>query len=159
MIHAFPGMGADRRMYPLPWETLPDFRAHDWVRYQGERSLAEVARAMCNARGVQDGDILVGSSLGGMVASEITKIRRIPRLYLVGSATTKEEISPLLAAIHPLAQVAPLDWLRLSADKIPTELAQMFTTLETSFVRAMCSAIFEWEGLGTSAAKVFRIHG
>ena len=159
MIHALPGMGADRRMYPSPWETLSDFRAHDWVRHHGEKSLAEVAQSMCTARGIQDGDILIGSSLGGMVACEITKIRTIPRLYLVGSATRKEEVSRLLAALHPLARVAPLDWLRLSAGSIPIELAQMFTTIEASFVRAMCSAIFEWEGLGTTATRVFRIHG
>ncbi len=35
----------------------------------------------------------------------------------------------------------------------------MFTTIEASFVRAMCSAIFKWEGLGTPATRVFRIHG
>jgi pimeloyl-ACP methyl ester carboxylesterase len=159
MIHALPGMGADRRMYPSPWRMLPEFAAHDWIRHQGEKSLAEVAQSMCIARVIRDGDILIGSSLGGMVACEITKIRRIPRLYLVGSATRKEEVSRVLAALHPLARVAPLDWLRLSAGSIPIELAQMFATMEASFVRAMCSAIFEWEGLGTSATRVFRIHG
>jgi len=102
---------------------------------------------------------MIGSSLGGMVACEITKIRRIPRLYLVGSAVKPQEVSRLLAAIHPLAQMAPLDWLRLSACAIPLELAQMFTTVEASFVRVMCSAVFEWKGLGVSESKVYRLHG
>jgi hypothetical protein len=93
MIHALPGMGADRRMYPAPWSTLPGFTAHDWVRHSGEKSLPEIARSMCDAAGIHDGDKLVGSSLGGMVACEITKIRNIPVLYLVGSATRKEEVS------------------------------------------------------------------
>jgi hypothetical protein len=35
----------------------------------------------------------------------------------------------------------------------------MFAGSEASFVRAMCAAIFEWEGLGASATKVCRIHG
>jgi pimeloyl-ACP methyl ester carboxylesterase len=78
---------------------------------------------------------------------------------LVGSATRREEVNWLLAALHPLAQVAPLDWLRRSAGGIPAELARMFATCETSFVRAMCSAIFTWEGLGACAARVLRIHG
>src|ERR1043165_7604388 len=100
-------MGADRRMYPAPWGAIPGFRAHDWVRYSGERSLAEVARSMCDACGICDGDALVGSSLGGMVACEITKLRRISKLFLIGSAVKKEEISLLLAALRPLAAVAP----------------------------------------------------
>jgi pimeloyl-ACP methyl ester carboxylesterase len=159
MIHALPGMGADRRMYPAPWSTLPDFIADDWMLHSGEKSLAEVAKSMCNVSGIRDGDTLVGSSLGGMVACEITKMRKIPCLYLIGSATRKEEVSALLAMIHPLARIAPIDWLRFSSSKIPAEVAQMFAGSEASFVRAMCSAIFEWDGLGVSRTKVFRIHG
>jgi len=159
MIHALPGMGADRRMYPAPWPTLPDFIAHDWILHSGEKSLADVAKSMCDVSGIRDGDTLVGSSLGGMVACEITKIRKIPCLYLVGSATRKEEISALLAKIHPLARFAPIDWLRFSAGKIPAEIVQMFAGIEASFVRAMCSAVFEWDGLGVSSTKVYRIHG
>ena len=159
MIHALPGMGADRRMYPAPWQSLPGLVAHDWVRHTGEKSLADVARSMCAAQSIRDGDTLVGSSLGGMIACEITKIRQIPALYLIGSATCQEDIGGLLAALHPLARVAPLELVRLAAGKIPLELVQMFTAVEASFVRAMCAAIFEWEGLGGSSTRVYRIHG
>ncbi len=97
--------------------------------------------------------------MGGMVACEIAKICQIRALFLVGSATRREEISRLLAAVHPLVKVAPIDWLRVSAIRIPSELAQMFSGIEAGFVRTMCSAIFEWEGLGTTSTKVFRLHG
>ncbi|MEZ5405964.1 MAG: hypothetical protein R3F23_07280 [Verrucomicrobiia bacterium] len=159
MIHALPGMGADRRMFPTPWSSLPDFVAHDWMLHSTEKKLAEVAQSMCEAQDIHDGDTLVGCSLGGMVACEMTKICKIPVLYLVGSATCKEEISNLLTILHPLAQVAPIDWIRFSAGKIPNELAQMFSGIETSFVRTMCSAVFEWEGLGVTGTKIYRIHG
>jgi hypothetical protein len=159
MIHALPGMGADHRMYPAPWPDLPGFIAHDWVRHAGEKSLSEVARSMCEARGIRDGDILVGASLGGMIACEITKIRAISTLYLLGSAIRKDEVSRVLAALHPLAQVAPIDWLRLSAASIPVELARMFTGIEASFIRAMCMAIFQWDGLGATKSRLVRIHG
>lgn len=146
-------------MYPAPWATLPQFVAHDWIRHSGETRLSQVAESMCDAAGIRDGDILVGSSLGGMVACEIAKIRRIPALFLLGSATRKEEISALLAALHPFARVAPIDWLRISAGKVPNEFAQMFAEADSSFMRAMCAAIFEWEGLGASPTKVYRLHG
>ena len=159
MIHALPGMGADRRMYPAPWSSLPGFVAHDWVHHSGEKSLAEVAQSMCAARGIRDGDTLVGSSLGGMVACEITKIRHIPALHLIGSATKKEAVGALLTVLHPLARVAPIDLVRVAAGKIPIELVQMFTAVEASFIRAMCAAIFEWDGLGVTSTRVYRIHG
>jgi hypothetical protein len=159
MIHALPGMGADRRMYPKPWSVLPDFRAHDWIRHAGERSVAEVASSMADAWGVRDGDVLVGSSLGGIVSCEITKIRHIPKLFLVGSAVRKEEVSRLLATLHPLAQYAPFEWLRVSAGSIPVELSQMFSGIEASFIRAMCAAVFDWDGGTGSQTQVYRIHG
>jgi len=93
------------------------------------------------------------------VACEITKIRKIETLYLVGSATRKTEISTVLSTLHPLINIAPIEWLRFSAGKIPSELTQMFSETESQFIRAMCSAIFEWQGLLDSATKVYRIHG
>lgn len=159
MIHALPGMGADKRMYPVPWSSLPDFVAHDWVRYSGEQSLREMALSMCDSCQIQDGDVIIGASLGGMVACEITKIRKISCVYLIGSAVSKEEISSLLTVLHPLAKFAPIDWLKIVAGRIPTELAQMFTGAEASFIRAMCAAIFEWEGLGLTSTPIVRLHG
>lgn len=159
MIHAVPGMGADRRMFPEPWGTLADFVAHDWPRYKGEKTLPEVAQAVAETRAIRDGDTVVGASLGGMVACEIAKIRKLRGLFLVGSAASKGEVSRLLAFLHPLAEVAPIDWLRFSAGKVPLELAQMFAGAETAFVRGMCSAIFQWEGLGPVPCRCFRVHG
>lgn len=127
--------------------------------YSGEKSIADVAQSICRTCAVHDGDVLVGASLGGRVACEITKIRRIRGLYLIGSAVRKEEISRLIATLRPLARLVPFEWLRFSAGKLPSELAQMFAGVETSFILAMCSAIFEWEGLGASETRVFRIHG
>lgn len=159
MIHALPGMGSDRRMYPGKWKSLPGFQAHDWVRHKGEKSLAEIAESMCNSCRICDGDVLVGTSLGGMVACEVTKIRQIPVIYLVASAVSKAEVSSLLAALRPFIRVTPIEWVQFSAGSLPLERAQMFLRVEASFIRRMCDAIFEWDGLGATKTQVFRIHG
>lgn len=159
MIHALPGMGADHRMYPAPWSTLPSFIASDWPRYAGEITIEDIARSFCAANRVVDGDILVGASLGGMVAGAITRIRHIPQLYLIGSAVHPGDVNALLSALHPLAKIAPIDLLRFSAGSIPADLSQMFATVDALFLRAMCAAIFDWKGLGMSDTQVFRVHG
>jgi alpha/beta hydrolase family protein len=159
MIHALPGMGADRRMYPAPWTQLPEFVAHDWVRHSGEATLTDVARSMIDAYGICDGDVLVGASLGGMVSCEITKLKCISRLYLIGSAVDQSEVSRLLSFLRPLARIAPFDLIRLSSGSIPTEFTQMFSGIEASFIRQMCTAIFEWEGLVANTTIISRIHG
>ena len=146
-------------MFPAPWSKLPDFVAHDWPPYNGEQTLAEIARHACDALEIQDGDVLVGASLGGMVACEAAKIRKLRALFLVGSATSKDEVSQFLAILHPLANLAPIEWLQFSAGKIPGDLAQMFANADGSFVRSMCGAVFKWNGLGPVSVPHYRIHG
>jgi pimeloyl-ACP methyl ester carboxylesterase len=159
MIHALPGMGADERMFPSSWNKLPDFVTHNWKSCFGKKTLPAVAETICTTGAIGDGDSLVGASLGGMVACEITKIRKIKALFLIGSAIHKDEISSILRTLHPLAKVAPFDWLRISAEKIPHQLAQMFADSDPDFIRAMCAAIFDWQGLAETTTKVYRIHG
>jgi hypothetical protein len=144
MIHALPGVGADHRMFPLPWHCLPQFIAHDWPPFEGESTIEEVAARLCREFYIRDGDIVVGASLGGMVACEIAKLRQLEAIYLVGSSTCNTEISQLLNFLHPVARVTPFDWLRFCAEKIPKEVCQMFASGEPQFVRAMCAAIYRW---------------
>lgn len=159
MMHALPGMGADERMFPSPWTDLPTFATVNWKSWSGETTLADMAETVCTANPINDGDSLIGASLGGMVACEITKIRRIEKLFLVGSAAHKNEINRVLEILHPLVKVAPIDWLRFSAKKVPLELAHMFADADSAFIRTMCSAVFQWPGLGDTETTVYRIHG
>ena len=159
MIHALPGMGADHRMYPSPWNSLPGFMAHDWPAYEGQQTIEELAQTVCTQLSIQDGDTLIGSSLGSIVACDIVKLRGIQALFLIGGATDQRDVNRLLAILHPLISVMPIDLLRFTAGSIPNDLARMFTTVEASFMKAMCRAIFHWNGLGETDVRVFRIHG
>jgi len=128
MIHLLPGMGADHRMYPAPWAALPNCRIHDWPAYHGEDSINALARRVIAEQEIKDGDTIVGSSLGGMVACEIAGLRRLDWVFLLGSGKNRREISGLLAALHPLAKVAPFDFLRRAAGKFPTSWRRCSTT-------------------------------
>jgi pimeloyl-ACP methyl ester carboxylesterase len=159
MIHALPGMGADERMFPPPWNSLPGFVTHNWKSWSGENTLSDMAETLCKNGFINDGDSLIGASLGGMVACEITKLRKIEKLFLVGSASHKDEINCILKALHPLAKIAPIDWLCFSSGKIPHDLTQMFAGANADFIRTMCAAIFDWPGLIQTKTQVYRIHG
>jgi len=159
IIHGLPGLAADRRMFPSPWEAVPGFIVHDWPRYGGEETLGDVARTVCNAHNIRDGDVVVGASLGGMVGCEIARLRRLHSLFLIGSAITGQEVSRFLALLHPLARVAPFEWLQRSAVKIPSLGAQMFSGVDASLVRSMCAAVFRWEGKGSVSVRSYRLHG
>lgn len=159
MIYVLPGMGADSGMYPGPWRALPEVRLLDWPDYRGERSLEEVAARLIEKYTIPDGAVVVGSSLGGMVACEIARLRALRGLVLIGSAVGKEEVSGLLRVLVPLIDLAPLAFIQQAAGKIPNELTQMFTHAQVPFIRAMCRAIADWRGAEVGTTPVYRIHG
>ena len=160
MIHILPGMGANHRMYSAPaWQNLPDARFIDWPLHRGESSIADIANRIIAETKISDGDIIVGSSLGGIVGCEIARTVSLKALVLIGSAKNKDEVSSLLTLLHPLARLAPIEFVQMSVGKFPSELTQMFNQSQASFIRAMCAAIFDWPGLDESGIKPLRIHG
>lgn len=159
MIYVLPGMGADSSMYRGEWRALENCTFLDWPDYRGETTLTAIAQRIVDGAGVRDGDAVVGHSLGGMVACEIARSRKLSRLILMGSATRKEEISSVLALLHPLADYTPFEFLQKAAARLPGELAEMFSRSQADFLRATCLAIFRWEGLDAGTAQPYRIHG
>lgn len=146
-------------MYEAPWTLIPDLIAHDWMPYSGEQSLREVAQSVVDAFQIRDGDVIIGISLGGMVACEIAKVRRLRKLILVASAVQKEEIHSFWERIHWMARFVP--WRRLvrGAGWIPIKSPQMFSRNHPDFLRTMCRAVFEWSGLEQTSVPILRIHG
>ncbi|MBK9990368.1 MAG: hypothetical protein IPP19_06460 [Verrucomicrobia bacterium] len=160
MIHVLPGMGADHRMYAAPaWQCLASTRFLNWPAHHGETTIKAIADHVITEAGIRHGDIVIGSSLGGIVGCEIAKNLSLKALILIGSAKNKAEISGLLTLLHPLARLAPIEFIQLAAGKHPSELTQMFSHSQASFIRAMCAAIFDWEGLDETRTKPVRIHG
>jgi pimeloyl-ACP methyl ester carboxylesterase len=159
MIFVLPGMGADSTMFDERWKQLPDVTFVNWPPYAGDRTLTEIAARIVAAYSIHDGSVVVGTSLGGMVACEIARLKRLERLALIASATHPDEISLLLKSLRPLTLFAPIDLLCWSATSIPGELTEMFSRSQPAFIRAMIQAIFKWNGLDPSLPAPLRIHG
>jgi pimeloyl-ACP methyl ester carboxylesterase len=159
MIYVLPGMGADERMYTGAWRTLTGCTFINWPANPPEESIAAIAARIVAENSICDGAVLVGSSLGGIVACEIAKIRRSKHLFLVGSAKNREEINGLLRLLHPIVDLAPLPFIQRVSGKLPSEVLAMFSTSSPRFVRNMCRAIFQWDGLRDEITPVSRIHG
>jgi hypothetical protein len=159
MLYALPGAGADRRMYSGAWNDLANCVFIDWPVYEGEASISAFAHRLVRVEGIRDGDSLLGSSLGGIIACEVAKIRKIQNLVLIGSAIRKGEINSILSILHPIINLAPIEFVQRAIGKLPSDVTQMFSEGQAPFIRAMCNAIFDWAGLDESVAKPLRIHG
>jgi pimeloyl-ACP methyl ester carboxylesterase len=152
-------MGADQNMYSGSWRSLPNATFLDWPPHRGEQSITEIAARIQKENQIGQRSIIVGSSLGGIVACEIANQLPIDGIILIGSARHKSEISALLSVLHSLINLTPLKFLQQAAGKLPNELMQMFSHADPDFIRSTCQSIFEWKGLNRASASPLRIHG
>lgn len=158
MIHIYPAMGTTSAMYGSQWKKEIHGVFHDWPQWKGEATIGELAERILVEHSIEDGDVLIGSSLGGMVAGEIARKRRLELVVLIGSAVSPGEIRKSLGNLHPLIDLLPLSFVRACSGRLPSDLAKMFYESEPEFVRAMIKAIFKWEGVDPST-RLLRIHG
>ncbi len=95
-IFFFTGLGADERAFAyLKLKTdLPRIYIA-WLPPEKDESLAGYCQRLVEAYGIKNGDILIGLSFGGMVATEISLKIKASLTVLISSASTRQEL-PLL---------------------------------------------------------------
>jgi pimeloyl-ACP methyl ester carboxylesterase len=91
-IYCISGMGCDHRVFKRLQVPGYQLVAVPWVPYDEQDTLVSYAAKM--AKGISDeGEIiLLGLSFGGMLATEICKIRPVKQLILISSAKTYKEL-------------------------------------------------------------------
>jgi surfactin synthase thioesterase subunit len=79
-----PGMGATAAMYDsLRREMSFSVSFVNWPAYSGESTYKEIAQRIINENSIHTGDVIGGSSLGGMVALEIAQLIQPKAVILI----------------------------------------------------------------------------
>lgn len=163
-VHLLPGLGATSALYAgyeLPCQT----RASDYLPPpHAQCSFADYARFMIRELGIQPGDSLIGVSLGGMMACEISKWMPISKITLVSSCRQRQQLNPLLSHLSFLGPRLPWALLQRLSYPMPglnesQKLAvTMFREADPAFVYWGCSHAAHWEGLDHHP-DILSIHG
>ena len=155
-----PGMGATAAMYNALRHKL-DFEINfiNWPRYCGEKSYAEIAERVIKEYKIENGDILGGSSLGGMIALEMGQIIQPKGIILIGSAVSPSEVQGLITKISQMAVIVPISIIQMLAGKQKGLVSKMFADSDTDFIRAVCSYLRSWTGYRGPMEIVYRLHG
>ena len=158
--YLLPGMGASSAMYNALKHRL-SFNVNfvDWPEYRGEKRYSEVATRLITENGIADGDVIGGSSLGGMISLEIAKRIKPLAIILLGSAMYPSEVQGFLRLLSSIAEVTPASLLQLATGKNRNLVNSMFTTADFKFIRAMCLYLAEWPGYPGPTDNVYRLHG
>jgi pimeloyl-ACP methyl ester carboxylesterase len=156
-------MGATSAMYGESFRQIDSVRYPNWPEYRNETTIYHLAMRVIKEHGIADGDIVGGSSLGGMVAAEIAHHINLQRIVLIGSTTTPDKISPVMKTLSNFVDFAPLKLVQLFTGKVSSvmeaRLFEMFSQTHPDFIKNMSRAVFEWQGNRNPACPVSAIHG
>lgn len=153
-----PGMGATHQMYPEPWRSLPNVEILDWPLDDQSKTIPDLAAALIEKYKITSSDRLIGSSLGGMVACEISNQISLRQVVLIGSALHPDEIQSIFRFLHPAIKLIPLKLIHRFASGCAYLPLAMFAKSDPEFIRRMCSAVYQWKG-DQGRSPVYRIHG
>jgi pimeloyl-ACP methyl ester carboxylesterase len=169
--YLIPGMGADKRLFQH--FNLTNGKVHhlDWIPHGGSKNLAEYATLMAE-RITTEKNVVVGSSMGGMVTVEIAKIIQPKGAVLVSAPSGRHEFPQVLKNLNALRlhrALTPKLVLRIST------LADLFMGFKTDEQRAMfydmlrgngedflhfaISAVLEWKNTTPPGVPFIQILG
>lgn len=155
--YLIPGMGADNRLFKH--FHLPNGKVHhlDWIPHRGSKNLCDYASLMAE-RITTDNNVIIGSSMGGMVTVEISKLINPMGAVLVSAPTGRHEFPQILKNINALRlhrALTPKQVLRVSklADlfmgfKTPEQRAMFYDMLRGNgeeFLHFSVGAVLEWQ--------------
>lgn len=173
-IYLIPGLGADARMFQLL--TLDPHRFEvivlNWITPHRQESLPEYARRLAaQIAASAEPFILVGVSLGGMVAVEIAQLRPAAKLILISSIKTAAELPGYLRFLGKLGWhwYLPLGWAKIwrgpfawvFGAKTATEkklLNEIIQNTDIPFTRWAFTAIVNWQNQ-TLVPNLVHLHG
>lgn len=169
-VYLIPGLGTDARLFSRM--ELGGYRTSvlEWPVYPAGITLAALALDMAAKVDAQRPHVLVGVSMGGMVAQELALLTAPQRVVLISSITGRSEMPPLLhltrwTGLHHLITDATVRWswpLRrhfgVQDKAIARLLSDMAVDQGGTRIRRGTHAIVHWPG-SRWEGPLQRIHG
>lgn len=94
-LYFISGLGADRSVFQkLEFSPVHTIHHIDWIPFRRGESLAEYARRLSAVIDTSRSFALIGLSLGGMLASEMTTFLQPAQTILISSAPTAAHLPP-----------------------------------------------------------------
>ncbi|HZY37669.1 MAG TPA: alpha/beta hydrolase [Mucilaginibacter sp.] len=91
VIFLIPGVGADCRIFNRLHFDGHDVMRVDWVTPDSTDTLTTYAQKLIDQYNIAPGSIVIGNSMGGMIAIEMGKIIPLKKIILISSIRTADE--------------------------------------------------------------------
>jgi pimeloyl-ACP methyl ester carboxylesterase len=171
-LYCIPGFAADHRVFENLIIPQADLKPVLWPPIEAGTTMQEYAARVADTIPEGSNTAILGLSFGGMLASEIARLRPNAKIILVSAAKTHEEcpfvpgllrflgrnhLFPLNAATTWQLELA---WPRLGAStqKEKDLLTSMFEKADKNKLNCFISAIVDWKS-GPAPQNIIQIHG
>jgi pimeloyl-ACP methyl ester carboxylesterase len=108
-VYLIAGLGADPRIYKHIVVKGCEAIKVEWITPNETDTLETYAQKLINQYSIENNSIVIGNSLGGMLAIEIAKKIRLEKVILISSIRTTHEAPPYfkLFRAFPLYKIIP----------------------------------------------------
>lgn len=165
------GLGADAHAFDfLKWPDHIELQYLDWETPEPDASMEDYARLLSKKIVCSEEFILVGLSLGGMLAVELSKIVQPKAVILISSIASASELPRVYhwAGYLKLHKVVPPNlfitasrWKRYFVTESPETkkiVTEMLQKSEPNFIQWGLQAILNWQN-DKVPDHLYRIHG
>jgi len=172
-VYLIPGLGGDKRMYAGQLTRFPRTKVIEFIRPLKNESIASYAKRLAEGIDTSQPFILVGVSLGGILAQEIANIYPPKKTIIISSVKSRQEL-PLWMRIFkffPIQKVIPgkvylwafmvLVWLKTlisRTNSVIANLKNMARDADPFFVSWGVNQVINWQH-PIKDFKVYHIHG
>jgi len=169
--YLIPGMGANQRIYER--FKLENGKVHylNWMEHRKSTTLKDLAVIMAERINTSN-NIIIGSSMGGMMAVELSHIVKPMATILISAPTRKQQFPLLLkllakTKVHRLPSVKNIPKLYKLADTFMDFKSEdqremfyeMLNELPPEFIHFSIRAVLEWENQIGPSGKHIQIIG
>lgn len=167
----FSGMGGDERAFQ--YLQLGDVKREyvNWIEPLHEESLRDYALRLIQPVNINANDMLIGLSMGGMVAQEIAAAYPVKKVILISSLRSGETLQPLFTAAQKLKllNLVQKDLLKSTIvkgakiflplnDKRLQVIVDMLDKFSGHYYKWAMNAVLNWQGANVNC-PVFHVHG
>lgn len=172
-IYLIPGLGADGRMYIPQLKVLKNAVILEHMKPERGETLKHYAQRLCDKVNTSEPFILIGTSLGGILAMEMSRIIHPDKVILISSVKHRGELPGWMRAMKHLRLHRLLTGERFVSfsnaniqrliTKRDTEVARLLVDMHASadpdFVYWAINEVVNWGGKDDYRKDVIHIHG
>ena len=171
ILYCIPGLGLDHRVFEKLQLNHFELRFLDWIPAKKEESMSSYAKRLAN--GIEANSFsLLGVSLGGIAAIEISKIKKVNQLILISTIKHQDEMPMYLKWMNkfPANRVGAAKMgielsiaLKPFYDKANKKGNELFQTMvrdsSPEFINWGVRVISKWESKTPIKVPYLHLHG